>query len=259
MKKPELGFMAQLKTKNILDDLDFAVKNNFDWFSIDLDWPQNYDLSERTIKKIIKISGKNKIKLDIHTPYYLPTGALIPEVNKAVIQYLKKSVIFTHKVGADRLTIHPGYKEIPALVYDSLIKNLRTIVNFAKPYQVTICLENFNAYPNLACVELEDFLNVLKKIKGLKATLDVGHSNTTKIKPVEYFKKVKGYVANIHIHDNNGTQDNHINIGEGNIDFKKLFLEFRKAKYFGPFILELFPLENVLRGKKLFLKTWDKI
>lgn len=30
--KPEIGFMGQLDTKDILDDISFAVENGFDWF-----------------------------------------------------------------------------------------------------------------------------------------------------------------------------------------------------------------------------------
>ena len=43
------------------------------------------------------------------------------------------------------------------------------------------------------------------------------------------------------------------------IDFEKLFLECRKAKYFGPFTLELFPNENILKGRERFLEIWKKI
>ena len=50
--KPEIGFMGQLSTEDILDDLRFAVKNNFDWFEIALDWKQNFDLSPNAIKEI---------------------------------------------------------------------------------------------------------------------------------------------------------------------------------------------------------------
>jgi sugar phosphate isomerase/epimerase len=48
-------------------------------------------------------------------------------------------------------------------------------------------------------------------------------------------------------------------IGEGNIDFKGFLKECKNSNYYGPFILEVFPYENVLKAKEIFLKLWDKI
>jgi len=35
--------------------------------------------------------------------------------------------------------------------------------------------------------------------------------------------------------------------------------EFKKNNYFGPFILEIFPYENILKGGDRFLKIWNSI
>ncbi len=260
--KPEIGFMGQLTTQNILDDLNFAVKNGFDWFEIGLDWKQNYNLKSETIKKIREISRNHRIKLIVHTAFYLPTSTMLPEIKQGVIENVKKGIILANKIGSDRLTIHPGYREMPGpsinLCYESLIENLKKIVEIGKEYNVNICLENFDKNIYLLCIELKDFLSVLNSVKDLKATLDVGHANTTDIKPTEYFNNVKNFIMDMHVHDNNGKIDDHKCLGEGNIDFQKLFSECKKAKYFGPFILELFPYENILKGKKLLSDFWKK-
>ena len=260
--KPEIGFMGQLTTKNILDDINFAVENKFDWFEIGLDWKQNYNLKPEIINKIKTISKKYNLRLIVHTAFYLPTSTMLPEIKKGVINTVRGAVILAKKVGADRLTIHPGYREMPApaikLCYESLIENLKKIVEIGKEYGIKICLENFNNNTNLMCVEQKDFLKVLNSVKGLKATLDLGHANTTEIKPPEYFKNVKNFVMDMHVHDNNGKFDEHVCLKEGNIDFKKLFSECKKAGYKGPFILELFPYENILKGKNILLDFWEK-
>ena len=257
--KPEIGFMGQLSTEDILEDLSFVVKNKFECFEIALDWKQNYDLSPKVINKIRQISIKQGIKLIVHTPYYLPTSTLLPEIRKGVLENVRKGIILARKVSSNKLTIHPGYQEMPGsgikYCYDSLIDNLQKIVDIGQEYNVNICFENFNK-PFL-CSELKDYLYVLNSVDGLMATLDVGHANTTNIKPSEYLREIRNLIMDIHIHDNNGKRDEHKCLGEGTIDFKEFFSECKNANYYGPFILELFPYENILEGKKRFLDFWE--
>jgi sugar phosphate isomerase/epimerase len=261
--KPEMGFMGQLTTKNIFDDINFAVKNKFEWFEIALDWKQNFNLSDSKIKKIRKISEKNGLKLIVHTPYFLPTSSMIPEVRESVIRYMKKSIIFAKKVGADRLTVHPGYREMPETAIkqstNSLIKNLKEIVKMGKKYGIVICLENLDNVSTFMCIEPNHYMKVLKSVKGLKSTLDIGHTNTSKTNTLVYFKTVKKLVMDMHVHDNDGVLDTHSVIGKGNIDFKKLLAQCKKAGYSGPFTLELFPYKNILEGRKRFIKIWNSI
>ena len=260
--KPEIGFMNQLATKNVLTDLRFAAKHNFDWFEIDLDWKQNFNLKPETIRQIKKIAEESDVRLIVHAAGPLPISTLLPEIRRAVILNLKKAIVLAQKVGADRVTVHAGFRELPGqaakLSYRSLIKNLREVVRIGKQHSINICLENFDANPFFLCFELEDFLNVLNSVKGLKATFDVGHANTTKTKPHKYFRAVKDFVMDMHVHDNNGRADEHKCIGQGNIDFKKLFSECKKAGYFGPFILEVFPYKNILKSRKLLLDFWSE-
>lgn len=260
--KPKIGFMGQLATENILDDLNFAVENGFDYFEIGLDWEQNFNLKPWTITQIKSISEKNDLSLIVHTAWYLPTSTIIPEIARVVIKIIKKGILLATKVNADRVTVHPGFKEMPKPAsyknYRALIRNLKEIVNFGKRMGVMIGLENFNKNPCLMCNKVNDLLEVVNSVDGLKVVFDVGHANTTGIGPVEYFKRVKEFVINMHVHDNKGEKDEHLLIGEGTIDFVTLLRECKNSKYYGPFILELFPNKNILEGKKRFLDFWNK-
>lgn len=260
--KPEIGLVSQLATKDILDDIDFAVKGGFDWFEIGLDWKQNYNLGPEKAKKIREISRKHGLKMIVHTPFYLPTSAMLPEIREGLLKYAQRTAAFAKNVGADRMTVHPGFREMPApakdMSYESLIGNLRRIVAIGKAHGVSICFENFDKSSHNLCVEAEDFLKVLDSVRGIKATLDIGHANTSKTKPYGYFSAVKGFVMNMHVHDNNGISDEHKCLGEGNIDFRKLLSACKRAGYSGPFMLELFPYENAQNGRKRLLDLWEK-
>lgn len=259
--KPKIGFKGQLTTKNILDDLDFALENGFDCLEIGLRSEEDFNLNPKIIKKVRDISERNNIFLIVHPSPFLPLSSPFSEISKAVIKVAKKGIIFASKINARYLVLHSGHKESsgPAITknYDTLIRNLKEIVKFGKRHGIGIALENSTRYSNSVCIEPKDLLSVVNSVSGCKVLLDVGHANTTKIGPVRYFKKIKNFITIIHIHDNDGKSDQHALIGKGNINFKRFLKECKNSNYYGPFILELFPRKNVLKGKEIFLNLWN--
>jgi sugar phosphate isomerase/epimerase len=146
----------------------------------------------------------------------------------------------------------PGIK----LCYDLLIENLKKVVEFANKYKINVCLENFDNSQSLLGYKLKDYSLVSSSVLNLKTTLDIGHANTTEDGAINFLKTLNKNILDIHIHDNNGKADEHKCPGEGNINFKKFFEECRKINYYGPFIMEIFPYENILKGREKLLKFW---
>ena len=255
--------MGQLTTQNVLDDVDFAINNGFTAFEIGLDWTQNFDLRDNVIKEIRERAESADLFLITHTPWYLPTCSLIPEIQDAVFRVVSKSILLAEKVNSDRITIHPGFREMPGPAkdknYEALISTLKKIVEFGKDHNVKVGLENFDANACVMCSKVEDLLRVVNSVDGLKVTLDIGHIFTTDVSPVDYYKRVKDFVIDVHVHDNDGNTDEHKCIGDGKIDFMSLFKEFKANNYSGPFILEVFPYDNILRGKERFLDIWKSL
>jgi len=262
--KPKIGFIGSDR-QNILEDLNFAAKNRFDYYEIQ-GLGVKFDIDPEIVKQVKRISKNNNISLNLHAIQFLPISSLIPEISRVALKLVKKEIILANKVGAKQITLHSGRRDMPkreiavAKNFEILIKNLKKIVEFGKKYGIKIGLENSpNGAKRRVCVEAEDLLNVLNYVKGLGITFDVAHANTTNLKPIDYFKKVKDFVINIHIHDNDGKFDQHALIGEGNIDFKNFLKECKNFNYCGPFILEVFPYKNVLKCRERFLNIWNQI
>jgi len=259
--KPKIGFIGE-KRENILDDLDFAVQNRFDYYEIQ-GLGKNVDLKSEIIEQAKKIAQDNNISLNLHA-FYLLISSLIPEISKLALKSAKEEIVLANKIGAKRIIIHSGYKDEPenetavAKNFEILIKNLKGIVKFGKKCGIKIGLENAFGPDNL-CRKPEDLLKVLNLVKGLGITFDIGHANLIGLNPIKYFKKIKDFVINIHIHDNDGIADQHALIGKGNINFKEFLRECKNSNYYGPFILELFPKKNVLKGREIFLNFWNQI
>jgi sugar phosphate isomerase/epimerase len=107
-------------------------------------------------------------------------------------------------------------------------------------------------------VSPNEILKIVKLIPGLKIVLDVGHANAAGLDPIKYFKKVRKYLAAVHVHDNKGSFDEHAPVGKGNIKFREFVKKCKELKFYGPFIIETFPKKNALKSRKTFLKFWNK-
>jgi len=258
--KPEIGFVGLLSTKQIIDDIRFAIDNGFQWYELALDWPQNYEISEQQLSEIRETSSQNRLNLVIHTAYYLPIAVPIPEIQNAVVANLKTAINIATKVGSDRVTVHPGLQQLPASAasasIDALINNLHKAVDFGAKYGVHICLENFPKPGASLCANLMTYSQILNEIPNISATLDVGHVNTTNESPVEYLSTLKNVILDMHIHDNNGKTDEHKCLCEGTLDFYPLVKKCKEISFNGPFMLEIFPYEGILRGRDIFMKIW---
>jgi len=249
-----------MTTQNIIDDINFAIKNNFNVFEIDLDWEQNWNLKKEIIKEIKDKSEANDLYLIVHTPWFLPTSTILPNIQKPVIKVIKKGIVFANEIHSNQITVHSGYTESPIKKknYEALINTMKELVKFGKNHDIMIGLEN-HAIPNYPCFYVDDLLRVINSVDGLGVTLDMGHVNITRTPFQEYYKKIKDFVIDVHVHDNDSSSDQHKCIGEGTINFNSVLKEFKKNNYFGPFILEIFPYENILKGGDRFLKIWNSI
>lgn len=260
--RPKIGFIGTTR-ENIINELHFAVQHGFDFYEIQ-GLAKNFYLELSYIKEIKKVSEENNISLNLHIPYFLPISSVIPEVAKGALEFAKKEIILAKKVGAKIITIHSGYEEAPEKKifkqenFEVLIRNLKEIIALGKEFRIKIGLENSWKPPSL-CIKSINLLTVINSVKGLRIVFDVGHANASGYNPSKYLKKIKNFVINMHIHDNNGKNDQHNLIGKGNINFKTFFKECKKSKYYGPFILELFPQKSILKGKEKVLNLWNQI
>lgn len=260
--KPKIGFIGADR-QSILKDLDFAVKNEFNCYEIQ-GIGEKFDFAPEITEKVRRISKNNKISLSLHAMQFLPIASLIPEVSNGALKFAKKEIILAAKVGAKIITIHGGKKDKPnrkdmvAKNFEILLRNLKEIVKFGRKYGIKIGLENSFGLEGLSRTP-EELLKVVNSVKGLGITFDIGHANLINLDPIRYFKEVKNFVIDIHLHDNDGKTDQHALIRGGNINFRDFLKECKNSNYYGPFILEVFPYKNVLKGREIFLNLWNQI
>ena len=123
------------------------------------------------------------------------------------------------------ITVHPGitpmavpYMEEKAIEQSK--KSMRALDRLSGEYGVKVAIENMPAFPFMLGRTAEEFKEIVDGT-DLSVCFDIGHANTTdSIVPI--IEGFKDRFVNIHIHDNHGEHDEHLTLGEGNIDFKKI-------------------------------------
>jgi len=176
-----------------------------------------------TAAKLLRDAG---LATTIHAAFMdLNPGALDTTIREATRKRFEQ-VFHTAEILKPRVIVfHPGLDELrhgndrrPWL--ENSIRFWRGFLPRAKDIGCTIAMENiFEKEPS----PLRDLLKAIDD-PAFRHCFDVGHWNMfSHIGLEEWFTELGPFMAEIHLHDNHGQADEHLPLGEGQIDFDLLF------------------------------------
>jgi sugar phosphate isomerase/epimerase len=111
---------------------------------------------------------------------------------------------------------------------------------------VTAAIENMPSFFIMMGQTPEELLALLDGT-DLSICFDIGHANTVG-KIDECIELFGDRIANVHIHDNLGKNDDHLTIGDGTIDFISVLSKLNRYK--GNYIIESKSLESAIKSKE---------
>jgi len=123
---------------------------------------------------------------------------------------------------------------------DYKIGFLRRLTERACSGGITVCLENLSE-------NADHLTEVFAAVPALSLTLDLGHAELLSKENTSFgfLEKCPDRIKHIHLHDNHGgtspDDDLHLPVGEGKIDFQKIFQRLHAVHYKGTMTLELRP------------------
>lgn len=128
-------------------------------------------------------------------------------------------------------------------------------VEEAERVGVTLCIENLSEHA-------DHFAPAFQRLPQLGLTLDLGHGQILS-RPNAAFGYLANYperIRHIHLHDNHGgtnvTDDLHLPIGQGRVDFPAILQGLQAAGYSGGFSFEL-KSEHVEQGRDAIREMWN--
>ena len=128
--------------------------------------------------------------------------------------------------------MHVTTKFVAPLYNEIGLNRIKKIVDYAKELDVKVAFEN---------LKIKGYIDyIIKNIDNDNVGIcyDVGHCHAH-FKDEFDWDLFKNRIFAVHLHDNDGTEDQHLLPFEGNIDWKYLIKKLKEANYNGPITMEL--------------------
>ncbi len=176
------------------------------------------------VKEFSKKLRDFKIPCTVHAPFMdLSPGGYDRSIRKITGDKLKKSAEVGNTLEARACVCHPGYDKWrfdgnEQLWLDGSIQTWSEVLGVADK-SLPIIVENiFEETPATLIALLDNF-----KEKNLWFCFDSGHFNLfSKVSLDDWLVPLKKRIREMHLHDNNGTFDDHLPIGSGSFPFREL-------------------------------------
>ena len=186
----------------------------------------NMDREFSAVDPLVRESLKGISRSTLHGPYNeLFPCAVDPKARELAALRYRQAIDLAKKYGSKKVILHGGYN--PWIYYP--VWYVEQSILFWKEFLqedpgVEIVLEN------VLETQPQWLLDIVKSVDHpkLKLCLDVGHVNAYSDIPVaEWMESWAPYISHFHVHNNDGTQDQHNGLTDGTIDMKKLFAGIR--------------------------------
>jgi len=167
---------------------------------------------------------------DIHTLETIYFPKLLQVLS--IMQELEMRLLTVH------LWLDPRFVLEETIVYK--IGFLKRLTERAGAGGITVCLENLSENG-------EHLAGVFAAVPALNLTLDLGHAELLSGENTSFgfLEMWSDRIKHVHLHDNLGgtsaDDDLHLPVGEGKIDFNKIFQRLHAVHYEGTITLELRP------------------
>lgn len=238
------------------------VNNPFDW-AYDLEelgftgWEVvsegKQQLNDGTLSEIKNIIETTNLVLTLHIPFSdLNLASLNHPIWKETIRQMTRCIERASDF-VELAVVHPGHlsplgMQLPEMAWRQNIEGLRAICDFADDFGIKIGVENMVNMQFILGKQPGEILGMIESLEreNVGLTLDIGHANTNGM--VNEFVSDLGKVVHVHLHDNKGRHDEHLELGKGNINWKEVIGKFKGYK--GRFVTEARTVEEGMASLK---------
>ena len=200
------------------------------------------------MRRLEAVAPSYDVKFSIHALISdLNIAALSERLREAAVMELIATMEHAIELNASTVTFHPGLHSfvVPGQEAKSMEKakrSIRTLDRLMNEFGIVACVENMPSFKYMLGRTAEEMFQLVDGT-DMKICFDIGHANTTN-QTDEMIDLLGDRIKNIHIHDNTGGNDDHMTIGDGNIDFPKVLK--RLTKYEGNYIIEARSLDSAV-------------
>lgn len=193
----------------------------------------------------------------VHGPFRWPAHDNTVEERAERMEKMKHSLRLTALIGVKYWVIHPlmpfGFEERifnpghEQETWDINKEFMSELLKVAKQYGIIICLENM-PMPNFSIGSVQEILRFVEEMNddNFKICLDTGHVSVYPDQSVGDAVRLLGdKICALHIHDNNGCNDNHWLPYQGVIDWEDFGLALKEINCQAVFNYETYPPQTM--------------
>jgi len=256
---------ASTLMKGTVEQFFDKARDSFEAVEIVCDSPYRrpLEINADFLKSVRKSLG---VEFAIHSPFNeVDIGSLDDSHRERSVRGVLEAIELGHLIEATAVVVHPAWgsrgsveerERVRALEKDSL----QRINEFARAKHVKACIENMPA--GLPFVERSLASGILHLVEGLDnfgVTFDVGHANTTTVPPEKMLEHLGSVVAHVHVHDNQGARDEHLEVGLGTVNWRNVISGFVRMGYQGILIDESLSVDAALRGARVLRRILEEV
>lgn len=182
----------------------------------------------------------------IHTPCFdLNPASANPGVRRETARQYQRTVELAAELEATLVVVHAGalsdMKLAAGPARAAMYETLGPVVEHAERCDVTLGFENTGYGPLGFISSLQEWFELGLRLGSQRVTyvLDTGHAALQDIDFADAVRVIGQRLGQVHVHDNDGTKDDHWTVGRGTIDFRPLMSALIEARLDGvPLVLE---------------------
>ena len=196
-----------------------------------------HDLNKTRIALLREAAKTYNLEYSLHAPFAdINIASPIKPMLNASLKRLKQSLQNARDIDAKLWVFHPGQRTgigqfYPDADFKQTCKSIQELYAVAEEYGVNMALENLPAKYWFLMNKPEEFMRFYKETSlPVGITMDLGHANLEgQIQP--FFNLLADKIVHIHASDNDGTDDQHLGVGEGKIDYNWLAQTLKRNGY----------------------------
>ncbi len=260
-----MKFGASTLMKGTVEQFFDKARDCFEAVEIVCDAPYRRPLEVNTefLKSVRATLG---VEFTVHSPYNeTDIGSLDDSYRGRSVEGILEAVELAHIIGASIVVVHPAVGSRGGIEERDRLRavekeSLERITHFAREKDVKICLENMPAgLPFMERSLASGVMELVRDHENCGVTFDVAHANTTNVPPetmLEHFGKA---VSHVHVHDNLGTRDEHLEVGLGTVDWKSIIGGLVRMGYQGIIMDESLSMDAAKRGVGLLRRIAEEV
>jgi len=204
-----------------------------------------------------------------HTAYWVGFGSAHEKARRGWIDEAKEMIRVASELQINLLNFHfyvghgrvGASEESKGIFLENFIDAMKELNQHAVGFNVDLMLENVPPVKHTLLESVDCFSQIMNSVPALRFHLDVAHAFIENgMRGVKrYVKAFEDRLAHVHMHDNHGELDEHLPLGKGNIDFRKVIELLKAIGYDKTVTFEVFTSESdAVRSRKIFERQWRK-